>query len=348
MPYQPGRGSVHVNRPLTNMSVAFIQNSSNFVASRVFPVVPVEKQSDKYFIYNREDWNRDQMKKRAPATESAGSGWEMSTDSYLAEVWALHKDLADQVVANYDSPLNAQRDTVTFLTGAGLLRKEIAWRDRYFTSGVPGDIWFFVADGATSPGSLPAVYNPADVTDTNNKVTFWNDYANSNPIENVRAAKRFMQARTGIRPNVMVMGRIVYDILIDHPDIVGRLDRGQTPNGPAVANVDSLAALFELDEIIIMDAIVNTGAEGLAEVNNFVGGKHALLAYRPPVAGLLIPSAGYTFAWTGFIGGGGINGARIKSFYMDKLEAERIEIEMAFDHKRVSEELGFFFNEIVE
>ena len=34
--HSPSRGDVHVNRPLTNMSVAFMQSAENFVASRVF------------------------------------------------------------------------------------------------------------------------------------------------------------------------------------------------------------------------------------------------------------------------------------------------------------------------
>lgn len=64
----PTRSQVHVNRPLTNISVSYQQSADAFVASRVFPVIPVDKQSDQYFVFNRSDQMRDEMRKRAPGT----------------------------------------------------------------------------------------------------------------------------------------------------------------------------------------------------------------------------------------------------------------------------------------
>ncbi len=62
---QPGRGDVHVDRPLTQLSLAFLQSADGFVADRVFPRVPVDKPSDSYFTYDRGMFNRNQMEKRA-------------------------------------------------------------------------------------------------------------------------------------------------------------------------------------------------------------------------------------------------------------------------------------------
>ena len=47
---QPTVSQVHVNRPLTNISVAFAQAATSFAAERVFPRIPVAKQSDRYFV----------------------------------------------------------------------------------------------------------------------------------------------------------------------------------------------------------------------------------------------------------------------------------------------------------
>ena len=41
MPLQPGRGDVHVDAALTNISVAFMQDASHFIAAQVFPEIPV-------------------------------------------------------------------------------------------------------------------------------------------------------------------------------------------------------------------------------------------------------------------------------------------------------------------
>ena len=41
----PTASDVHVNRPLTNISIAYTQDASTFVADKVFPNIPVAKQS---------------------------------------------------------------------------------------------------------------------------------------------------------------------------------------------------------------------------------------------------------------------------------------------------------------
>ncbi|NIT99876.1 MAG: hypothetical protein GWN01_02705, partial [Nitrosopumilaceae archaeon] len=82
---------------MTNIAVAFMQDQQNFVAGRFFPTIPVSKQSDQYYTYNRADWNRDEMKVRAPSTETEGGGYRLSTDSYRCEVLGFHKDIDDRV-----------------------------------------------------------------------------------------------------------------------------------------------------------------------------------------------------------------------------------------------------------
>jgi len=340
MPFtQPSRSDVHVNRPLTNISIAFLQSSEAFVAGRVFPNIPVSKKSDVYFTYERGEFNRDEMEERTPGTESAGGNYQIGTDTYFAKTRAYHKDIADEVRDNADDPINLDREATEYVTHKGLIKRETTWAAAYFVAGDPGETWTFDIDG---DASRSATVNPLD--SGNNQVVFWDDAA-STPIEDVRLLKRFVLESTGFMPNTLTMGRPVFDALLDHPDIVGRLDRGQT-SGPAKASKDSLAALFELEEILVMDAIQNTAVEGQAAVHEFIGGKNALLSYKPASPGILTPSAGYTFSWTARVGSGS-DGMRIKRFRMDVLESDRIEIDMSYDQKKVSADLGAFFGAIV-
>ncbi len=337
---QPSRSDVHVNRPLTNISIAFIQSADNFVASRVFPNIPVSKKSDAFFTYDRGEFNRDEMEERAPATESAGGTYKIGTDTYFARERAYHRDVPDAVRDNADNPINLDREATLFVTHKALIKREITWTAAFFTSGDPGDTWTFDVDGAAARS---AAFDPESAG--NNDVVFWDD-ASSTPIEDVRLLKRFVLESTGFMPNILTLGRPVFDVLIDHPDIVGRLDRGQT-SGPAVANKDSLAALFEVESIWVMDAVQNTAKENVTNVHAFIGGKHALLSYRPPAPGIMTPSAGYTFSWTGRVGAGN-DGMRIKRFRMDALDSDRVEIDVAYDQKLVSADLGAFFGDIVQ
>jgi hypothetical protein len=113
---QPTKSDVHVNVPLTNISIAFLQNQDDFIATKVFPNVPVKKQSDRYFVYPKGQWFRSDAQTRGLSQESAGSGYEIdNTPNYYCDVKALHKDIDDQVRANEDTPLSSDRDGTEFV-----------------------------------------------------------------------------------------------------------------------------------------------------------------------------------------------------------------------------------------
>lgn len=45
--------SVHIDAPLTNLTIAFLQDANGFIADRVFPKVGVSKKTDKYYKIGR-------------------------------------------------------------------------------------------------------------------------------------------------------------------------------------------------------------------------------------------------------------------------------------------------------
>ena len=332
---QPSAGDVHVNVPLTNISVAFMQDASAYVAARIFPNIPVMKQSDLYFEYDREAWLRSHMEERADGTESAGATYMIESDTYFAKVYALHDDVTDRVRVNADNPLSPDQDATMFLSGQALLQKETKFATEFLKDGV----WTLSVDGAAARAATDLS------ADGSNNVVYWSS-ADSTPIEDIRLMKREIQMRTGFRPNVLVISRPIYDVLVEHPDIIDRLNRGQT-SGAAQANMDDLKRLFELEDLVVMDAIQNTSALGVAASYKFIGDKDGLLLYRPAAPGLRVPSAGYTFSWRGYIGASS-EGARISRFRMENLKADRIEIECAYTFKRISADLGCFIDGIIQ
>lgn len=324
MPYvQPSRADVHIDRPLTNISIAFQQDPEGFVADQVFSVIPVQKASDKYFVYPQGAWHRDEMQKRAPSTESAGGTYDISTDSYSCDEYAFHKDIPYSIRDNADQPINLDREATEYVSLKNLIKKEKLFATNFFATGV----WsseFLGVDSAT-PGA--------------SEFGRW-DRDDSQPIEDVRAWRAAVKLKGGQRPNAMAIGTTVWDALLDHPDFVGRIDRGQT-SGTAKVMRDTVASLFELDEIHVLDAIENTAIEGATTSNAFIGGKHVLLYYKPRTPGLLTPAAGYTFEWTGRLGGGALSGV-ISRIPVPLKKSDRVEIESSFVQKKVSADLGFF------
>ena len=324
----PTKQQAHIDKALTNISVAYMQEATNFVADKVFPVIPVRKQSDVYFIYNKGDFFRDGARVRAGASESAGGDYGVeASDPYYCRVHAFHKDITEQDRANYDDPLNADQDATDFVTQKMLIRREVEWASKFFRPGV----WATEITGVSS--------NPSG-----NQTLYFNNPA-SDPIGVITGAAVDMAAKTGYRPNVLVLSPYVFYALKNHPDILDRIKYTQR----GIVTEDLLATLFDLEAVYVAWGVVNSANEGAQDNINFIMGKHALLAYRNPRPGLKKPSAGYIFAWTGLMGAGAY-GNRIVRLPMDQLGlgTERIEGEIAFDAKVIAQDLGVFFANIVE
>ena len=320
---QPTVRQVHpVDAILTQISVAYRQQLDHFISSRVFPNVMVAKSSGKYVTYTKADWLRDEAKMRADSAESAGSGYPMSTDSYDCNVWALHKDIGDLVQANADSPINPVQDAAQFVIQRMMVQKEVQFATDYMAT----SIW-----------------------DTDKTVTTKWSAAGSDPIGDIETGRETILASTGFLPNTLVLGYKTYKVLKHHSDIV---DRIKYTGGLAeqMRTEVILATLFDLSNVYVAKAIKNTGKEGgdstIAQVNTT---DVALLCYVAPSPSPLTPSAGYTFTWAGVSDGLGTDIGTV-SFNMPELGRNhvRVESQMAYDHKVVATDLGYFFTDVVD
>ena len=316
--------AVHVDQPLTNLTLAYAQSQENFIADKVFPTVGVSKQSDKYYIYDRANMNRTgDVEKLAPRTEVNRIGMTLSTSSYFADVYGLGMDFDEQTLANEDAMLDIRS------AGAETLAMRLMiHREEQFASN------FFVASQWGTDNTLSG----------NDQ---WSDYTNSDPIDAVTLARRTVQLGSGgFKPNTMVVGKEVRDKLINHPDVLARLNGGATVTNTALVTDAKLAEIFEVENFYVMEAVKNSSVEGVAESNAFIGGKNALLCYTPSNAGLMSPAAGLTFAWNNLEGVNNL-GITVESFSDDALKrqqiAEMIQVKMSYDMKVVGADLGYLF-----
>lgn len=324
----PNRSDMHIDKALTNISVQYLQDESNFIAGQVFPQVPVQKQSDRYFVYLREDWFRDDAQERAPGTESAGGDYDIdNTPTYFCKKYAFHKDVTEEDRANADDPLTPDEDAVQFVCDKILLNRENNWARTFFKKGV----WAHDYAGADTEGQ--------------GKVVYWDDYANSTPIENVTAMATEQAEITGKRPNVMVMGRKAYDALKNHPDFLDRVKYTQK----GVVTTDLISQMFDVDKVLVANAIQNTAQKGQNAKMSFILGNHVLLCYTTDTPKLKTATAGYIFVWKGLMGANALGG-RINRFSMPHLGigTERIECEMAYDMKVVAADMGTFIENAVK
>lgn len=323
----PTMQNAHIDRALTNISVAYMQDANAFIADKVFPIVKVKRQSDVFYVYNKGDFMRDEAALRGAGTESAGGDYGVeAADPYYCRKHAFHKDVTAEERANYDEPLDADRDATDFVTQKMLIRREMEWASKFFKEG----IWGKEISGAASASG--------------NNVVYW-DEPTSNPIKDITDAGVDMASKTGYKPNTLVLSPFAFNALKNHEDVLDRVKYTQK----GIVTADLLATLFEVDNVYVAWSVVNTAAKGKEDNVNFIMGKHALLCYSNPTPALKKPSAGYIFAWTG-LEGSGAYGNRIVRLPMDMLGlgTERIEGEAAFDCKQIAADLGVFFKNIVK
>lgn len=309
----PTRSDVHVSAPLTNLSVAFIQKATNFIADKLFPMVPVQKQSDRYYQYAKGQWYTDEAEERAPGTESAGSGYDVdATPTYYCKTYAFHKDVADEIRGNQDPGIDMDRDGTEFVTQKMLLKRE----KLFVTKFIGGSIWTSNKQGTTD-------------------FTKWSA-SGSDPVNDVEVWKQIIKLLTGgYVPNAMAVTSDVLAVLKANASIIDRIKYTQR----GIITNDLLASMFGLDKFLELAAVENTAANPKTPVMANLASNQVLLCYAEPSPGLLKPSAGYNFAWTGMYGAGAYAN-RIKKFRMEELASDRIEGEMSFDQKVVAPEMG--------
>jgi hypothetical protein len=311
------------------MSVAYMQDESSFIANSVFPTIPVRKQSDVYFVYNKGDFFRDEARVRGGASESVGGEYGVeASDPYYAKVYAFHKDVTEQERANSDEPLMCDQDATDFVSQKMLIKRETVWATKYFATGV----WTEELVGV-------------DATPVAGTSVIKFDNVNSTPISDVTNQIVTMAAATGFKPNTLVISPKVFYALKNHASVLDRIKYTQK----GIVTADLLATLFEVDNVYIPWGVVNTANQGATDAIDFIMGKHMLLCYVNPRPALKKPSAGYIFTWTG-LEGAGAYGNRIVRLPMDQLGlgTERIEGEIAFDAKVIAQDLGVFFKDIVD
>lgn len=313
----PTRSDVHIKRPLTNISVAYIQKQDDFMASKFFPIINVNKQSDSYFTYDKGDFMRDEMEQRSPSSKSAGGGYAIDANNFYNCIpYAFHKDIDDDIRDNSDAPLDMDRDATQFVSQKGLIKMERLFFTNFYKTGVWSEDF--------TPG------------------TKW-DAGNSTPIKDIKIKILKIKRLTGYKPNILGLSPDVLDVLTEHDDFTDRIKYTSSDS----VDLDMIAKLIGIKKVMVADAVYNKAAKGVAVNMDFiVPAKTALLGYANDAPSILTPSAGYIFAWKRR-GLAGKFGNAIKKFYLQEIKSDRIEIEMAIDPKLIAADCGIFFDAVL-
>jgi hypothetical protein len=250
----PTPNQVYVDSVLTNFSIALMQNSAAFVAPKVFPVVSVKASSGLFATYPRGAFMRGIMKVRPLGDVPIQIDYDIVYDNYSAEEYAAEKLVDDRVRANSMDPMGPDRGAVKLLTSNAMVFRDRDWAAKYMKTGV----WTHEYAGVTSGPS------------TGTFLRF--DQAGSDPIGYIASLLDSMLFATGYLPNVLVLGRSVFTVLANHPQITDRIKYTQR----AVVTTDLLAELLGVEKVVVANSVQETAQEGqtssiapIVDVNSF-------------------------------------------------------------------------------
>lgn len=308
------RGTIHIDQALTNISVGY--HNDSFIAGQVLPIVPVAKQSDKYFIFGKENFrlNDDARADKSPSKRVLS--YTVSSDSFYCDKHSVHDVVSEDERANADAPINPDITVTKRLTEMIDLRKEY-------------DTASYLFNTTTFAGYTAALAGGDR----------WDDYTSSDPLVKIDTIKSSIKKASGIEPNTLVLGKEVYDKVKRHPDLLDIFK--YTSKG--ILTVDMLAEAFEVERVIIGTAVYNSAKEKATETNSFLWGKYALLAYISKSPALDTPSLGYNFAWKIF---GGAT-ALVKKWRDEDLDGDKIEVTKAYDNKITAITAGYLLSTVV-
>lgn len=320
-------GDLHVDRYLTNYSAMFVQDSNVFISQRAASSIPVNKQTDKYVVYDRGYFWRDEAVPRPLGGRPAQVGYKITDQVYSCVEYALEHVIDDRQRANADDPINLDQGAVILLTQKNMIKQDRVWCQRFFKDSV----WAVDYEGVvSSPGAGEFVQ--------------FNDPA-SDPIAVIDEAKDAIARATGFMPNTLVLGAAVKRILRSHPDISDRIKYTQR----GVADDDILGSLFEVENVVTARSVYNNALEGATNDFQFIANERGMwLGYIDPNPSLNSPTAIARFNWTGLLPGatnelgGVIERGRDSRSHSDYFQAR-----MAWDLRIVSTDLGVFFKDVV-
>jgi hypothetical protein len=300
-----GGGNVHIDVALTNLSIGYPNNE--FVGNRLFPSVPVQKQSNKYYIFGREAWSTH-LDLRAPGTKANEiPGYEVSTDQYFAQEHALQIAVTDEERENADAPFSPDADGTYLVTQKVLLGREVAMKNLVTTT-----------TNYSTSGTLP---NTVTLSGTSQ----WSDYVNSNPISDLRTGARAVNQWLFRDPNTGVFPYQVMSVLEDHPDMIERIKYSER----GIMTPDIIGSIVGVPNIISPMVGQNTAAFGQTPSLAYIWGKDVVLAWVPPAPGLRIPAFAYEFAW----GYGGGNGQVVDRWREEDRKSDIVRMQRRYDLK---------------
>lgn len=300
----PLKSQLHVNKLLSNVSVQY--RNEEYIADKLFPQIPVVKDTDLYRVYDRNF--KVPETKRAPKGVAREFGFQFSNSSYALEQHAL-KDYVGVDEEEQNDQGSLQVDTTESLTDAILRRMELSMASLFTTTNWSLNV-SLAAGSAFSANTMTS--DPVAVYDTGASTII---------------------ANSGKTPNFGYLPRAGFISVKNHVAVLDRVKYTSSEVSKAM-----IQALIGIGELHVPVAIQDTAAEGIAPSTSPFFSGNSFIGWKPANGGgIKTPSAGYMFM---------SNKPRVRSWFDQERNATAIEVEVKYQPKVVASLTGYLINGI--
>ena len=279
---------------------------NGYIAHRVLPVFESALQSAQFARIPIEALLQNPEVSRAPGAAYNRGDWKYTSDNFATKEYGEEEAVDDREARIQSRYFDAEAIAATRAQGIVARAAEIRAATAIFNA---------------------ATWAPTAVANE------WDDAANATPIGDVEAAIRRVYARCGLWPNVLIIDRLVFRNLRNCEQIIERVNSSGAGSRtvPSDVNAAMLAAVFDLDEIIIGGSPMNTAnaAKDVA-ISSVWSGEYAMVARVARSNDLREPCLGRTIHW-------GEDGSQIggvfESYYSDERRSNIVRCRHDVDEK---------------
>lgn len=267
-------GSVHVNQVLSNLAIRYAPDPTLFIADQVAPYLPVNHESDIYYVFGQDDLYRTTEDDLVPdRAEPRTIEFSATTATYQTKRRELAWDVSDRERKNADSQLRLETNKQNGVQGIlSLLReKRVAAVLRKTTNG----------------GQL-ALGAAASQKWDNAATTY------SQIMSQLITAKAAVRAVIGMNPNTIVIPAAVAEGL--NKSLFFQAFQYQSSRADLVSEVyPSIPPVILGMRVLIPSMIQNTAAEGVTGSYSDIWSEQVRVLYVDPNPTIENPSVMYTF-----------------------------------------------------
>lgn len=290
---------------------------------QVFPVIETGLQSDNPGKIPVEELLFNGSTKRASGGNYNRGDWNFTTFSYATEEhgWEEPVDARDE--KRYRHFFQAEQIAAARAYGIVQRNHEQRVADAVFNTST----W-------TGSSLTTAVTNE------------WDDATNATPIVDVEAAVQKIYDNSGLWANALVIDRKVFRNLRNCDEVIERINSSGAGNASKASDVTAamLAAVFDLEHIIVAGSSKNTANEGQsASIGQIWDDEYAMVCRIATSGDIREPCIGRTFHWSE---DGSNIGGTIESYWEEQSRSNIIRVRHETDEVVMYPQAGHLLSNI--